>query len=98
MIYCTYDILANIGVITHISFYSGAIARPDTVPRFTQEFILNEGTEMEYRKCKCDSIMIENLKSELYNFFMWFRENGEKYIDGSIENMIEIYMDEQERT
>jgi len=28
----------------------------------------------------------------LFNFFMWFRENGEKYIDKSIEKMIEIYL------
>ena len=29
----------------------------------------------------------------LYNFFIWFRENGEKYIDFSIEKMIEIYLE-----
>jgi hypothetical protein len=31
----------------------------------------------------------------LFDFFMWFRENGEKYIDKSIEKMIEIYENEK---
>ena len=28
----------------------------------------------------------------LFDFFIWFRENGEKYIDMSVEKMIEIYI------
>ena len=32
----------------------------------------------------------------LYNFFMWFRENGEKYLGLSIEKMIEIYLKEKD--
>lgn len=28
----------------------------------------------------------------LFDFFIWFRENGEKYIDMSVEKMIEIYL------
>ena len=31
----------------------------------------------------------------IYNFFMWFRENGEKYLGLSIEKMIKIYLDEK---
>lgn len=33
-------------------------------------------------------------KKLLYDFFMWFRENGEKYIDISIEKMIDKFIDE----
>lgn len=28
-------------------------------------------------------------------FFMWFRENGEKHMYKSIEKMIQIYLDEK---
>ena len=28
----------------------------------------------------------------LFDFFMWFRENGEKYTNVSIEKMIKIYL------
>lgn len=28
----------------------------------------------------------------LFDFFIWFRENGEKHIDMSVEKMIEIYL------
>lgn len=31
----------------------------------------------------------------LFCFFIWFRENGEKHIDKSIEKMIKIYLDER---
>ena len=31
----------------------------------------------------------------LFDFFLWFRENGEKYIEKSIENMIDIYLTEK---
>ena len=37
----------------------------------------------------------ENLEVELYNFFLWFRYNGEKYEDCSIEKMINIYIKEK---
>lgn len=30
----------------------------------------------------------------LFDFFMWFRENGEKHLEKSIEKMIEIYISE----
>ena len=33
----------------------------------------------------------------LYNFFMWFRDNGEKYLGLSIEKMIEIYLKEKQK-
>lgn len=33
-----------------------------------------------------------NEKDLLFAFFMWFRENGEKYSEFSIEKMIEIYL------
>jgi hypothetical protein len=35
------------------------------------------------------------MEKELLDFFMWFRENGEKHIDKSIEKMIKIYLDEK---
>ena len=35
-----------------------------------------------------------NLETELLNFFVWFRDNGTKYIGLSIESMIKIYIDE----
>jgi hypothetical protein len=35
------------------------------------------------------------MEKELFDFFMWFRENGEKHIDKSIEKMINIYLDEK---
>lgn len=35
------------------------------------------------------------MEKELLDFFMWFRTNGEKYIDKSIEKMIKIYLDEK---
>jgi len=31
----------------------------------------------------------------LYEFFMWFRENGQKYQGLSIEGMIEIYLSQK---
>jgi hypothetical protein len=33
----------------------------------------------------------------LKNFFMWFRENGEKYLGTSIEKMLEIYIEEKNK-
>jgi len=35
------------------------------------------------------------MEKELYDFFMWFRTNGEKHIDKSIEKMIKIYLEEK---
>ena len=32
---------------------------------------------------------------QLMHFFLWFRENGEKYMDKSIESMIETYLKEK---
>jgi len=32
------------------------------------------------------------LRDELFKFFVWFRENGEKNIGKSIEKMIEEYL------
>ncbi len=39
--------------------------------------------------------MEDNEAIKLFNFFMWFRENGEKHIDKSIKEMIKIYLDER---
>ena len=36
-----------------------------------------------------------NLSKELFDFFLWFQYNGEKYIDRSIEEMINIYLNEK---
>lgn len=35
------------------------------------------------------------MKKTLYDFFIWFRANGEKHIDKSIEKMIDIYLSEK---
>ena len=35
------------------------------------------------------------MEKELFDFFMWFRINGEKHIDKSIEKMIKIYLNEK---
>ena len=35
------------------------------------------------------------MEKELLDFFLWFRENGEKYICQPIEHMIKIYLDEK---
>ena len=39
--------------------------------------------------------MEDNEAIILFNFFIWFRENGEKHIDKSIEKMINIYLNEK---
>ena len=33
---------------------------------------------------------------EIYTFFMWFRYYGETYLDRSIEEMINLYLDDRE--
>lgn len=35
-----------------------------------------------------------NEKKLLFDFFMWFRENGEKYLNISIEKMIDKFLEE----
>jgi hypothetical protein len=37
------------------------------------------------------------MEKELLDFFMWFRENGEKYVCHPIETMIQIYLDEKNK-
>lgn len=34
-----------------------------------------------------------NIEKELFNFFMWFRENGVLHVNKSIEQMIKIYIE-----
>lgn len=36
------------------------------------------------------------MKKILFEFFLWFRENGEKHINKSIEKMIDIYLEESD--
>ena len=38
----------------------------------------------------------EDLRQELFTFFLWFRWNGEKYMNKSIEKMIKVYLEERE--
>ncbi len=33
----------------------------------------------------------------LKKIFLWFRENGEKYLGASIEQMLEIYIEEKNK-
>lgn len=35
------------------------------------------------------------MEKELLDFFIWFRTNGEKYVDKSIEKMIKIYLEQK---
>jgi hypothetical protein len=39
---------------------------------------------------------LESKKEELMNFFLWFSDKGEQYIDVSIEKMIYIYLKEND--
>ena len=39
--------------------------------------------------------MEDNENIKLLKFFMWFRENGEKYVCHPIEHMIQIYLNER---
>ena len=42
-------------------------------------------------------MMVKEYRGELLvSFFLWFRENGERYLDQSIERMIEIYEKESD--
>jgi hypothetical protein len=43
---------------------------------------------MKKVKAKTD----ESKKKLLFDFFIWFRENGERYLGMSIENMIDEYL------
>lgn len=36
-------------------------------------------------------------KESLFDFFMWFRTNGELYIDKSIEQMISVYLNQKNK-
>ena len=36
-------------------------------------------------------------EERLLKFFLWFRQNGEKYICHPIEHMIKIYLDEKNK-
>ena len=36
--------------------------------------------------------IVSQQRELLFAFFMWFRENGEKYMNESIEQMIQIYL------
>lgn len=38
----------------------------------------------------------ETYNEILFDFFIWFRENGEKYMNESIEKMIQIYLTQEE--
>ena len=37
-------------------------------------------------------------KEKLIEFFLWFRENGEKYQGYSIEVMINIYLEQKQQS
>ena len=39
-----------------------------------------------------------NLETEFLNFFLWFRDNGEKHIGKSVEELINTYLNETQRT
>lgn len=54
---------------------------PDTCSNFV-EYGFNKGA----------NFILSKQPEMLFDFFIWFRENGEKYIDMSVEKMIEIYL------
>ncbi len=45
-----------------------------------------------YHKEQLNLCGVSHQRELLFTFFMWFRENGEKYMDYSIEKMIDIYL------
>jgi len=71
----------------------------DEVSEFI-ELIIPELTTDELRQ-RCAELYEQNYElkttpneGHLFDFFMWFRGNGEKCIDISIEDMIGIYLQE----
>lgn len=64
--------------------------------------IYNPVTDTTYRLRKKQGVTksilrdTEELKQELFTFFLWFRWNGEKYMNKSIEKMIKVYLEERE--
>jgi len=63
--------------------------------------IYNPVTDTTYRLRKKQGVTksilrdTEELKQELFTFFLWFRWNGEKHMNKSIEKMIDTYIRER---
>lgn len=68
---------------------------------FENEYIDGDNTviwsEDQMDKNDYKYIRIDNQEKELYEFFRWFQQNGEKYINFSIEKMIDIYLNEKSK-
>ena len=64
--------------------------------------IYNPVTDTTYRIRKKQDVAedkledTEDLRQELFTFFLWFRWNGEKHMNKSIEKMIKVYLEERE--
>ena len=64
--------------------------------------IYNPVTDTTYRIRKKQGVAkdkledTKDLRQELFTFFLWFRWNGEKYMDKPIEEMIKVYLEERE--
>jgi len=57
----------------------------------------NDGSSELLTNIKAD--FANELKKDekiIYDFFIWFRENGEKHLGKSIEKLIQIYLQEKE--
>jgi homospermidine synthase len=71
------------------------------IPDLDDIVIIDKTNNKHYFKLRLSEFLKERgyIKKEehakdLYDFFMWFRKNGEKYIETSIKKMIQIYLDE----
>jgi hypothetical protein len=60
------------------------------LPTYTMKIDKSENTGVQRI-----NIEFETEEEKLFNFFMWFRENGEKHVDKSIEKMIQFYLNEK---
>ncbi len=39
---------------------------------------------------------MSDLKKQLINFFLWFRDHGEEHVGKSVEELIDVYLQEAE--
>lgn len=46
----------------------------------------------------CTCVVGKEISKLLFDFFIWFRFNGELYVDKSIEEMIEVYQHQKNFT
>jgi hypothetical protein len=57
-----------------------------------QKYKKEVNNQKKRRKKNMKNIPENDLKYLLFDFFMWFRENGEKHIEKPVEEMIGEYL------